>query len=265
MTSDKRPIASFLFFGPTGVGKTELAKAVAAEYYGDEKMMIRLDMSEYQEEENVARMIGRSEGEKFEGGYLTEAVRQKPFSLILLDEIEKANPRVLDLFLQILDEGTITDGLGRKITFKNTIIIATSNMASRQIADLIDKGEKYHDVLNQVNPELRKYLRIEFMNRFDKIIMFRPLTKIDVLKITAIMMDKVKAHLSDQNIQLVYSPILLEELAKLGYNRLYGARELARVIQENVEDKIAEVILEKGIKSGAVINFNKLNDVSVKN
>ena len=261
LTSDKRPIASFLFFGPTGVGKTELSKAVAAVYYGDEKMMIRLDMSEYQEEQNVSRLIGKAEGEKFEGGYLTEAVRQKPFSLILLDEIEKANPRVLDLFLQILDEGTITDGMGRKITFKNTIIIATSNVASREIADAMDKGEKYGAVLEKIMPQLRKFLRVEFLNRFDKVVMFRPLTMIDVTRIASIMMDKVKAKLSEQGIQLVYSKELLEEVSKLGYNKVYGARELQRVIQDNVEDKIATIMLEKNIKSGGVIEFTNLNKI----
>jgi ATP-dependent Clp protease ATP-binding subunit ClpC len=264
LTSSKRPIASLLFFGPTGVGKTELAKALAASYYGDEKDMIRIDMSEYQEEENLARLIGQNEGDDFKGGYLTEAVREHPFSLVLLDEIEKANPKVLDLFLQILDEGSVTDGMGRKIEFQNTIIIATSNVASKEIADLISKGKNYREVLEDVMPKLRKYLRVEFINRFDKVIMFKPLSKIDILQVTALMLNKVKNKLSESDIQLNFGPELVEQVARLGYNPIYGARELNRVIQDNVEDKIATTILEKNLKAGAIILINNLENIEVK-
>jgi len=264
LAGSKRPIASFLFFGPTGVGKTELAKAVAHTYYGNEKLMIRVDMSEYQEEENLKRLIGHPDAGEFEGGYLTEAVRSKPFSLVLLDEIEKANPRVLDLFLQILDEGSVTDGLGRTIDFSNTILIATSNAASAEIADLIEAGKKYKEVFAKVMPTLRKFMRVEFLNRFDRVIMFKPLLRIEIERIAALLMEKEKVSLSEKGINLVFEKKLLEELAELGYNPLYGARELRRVIQDNVEDKIASMIIKKEVKSGGELVLHSLKNFEVK-
>jgi len=264
LTSDKRPIASFLFFGPTGVGKTELAKAVAAQYYGDEKHMIRVDMSEYQEEQNLQRLIGHETEGEFKGGYLTEAVRKKPFSLVVLDEIEKANPKVLDLFLQILDEGSVTDGVGRKVDFTNTIIIATSNAASREIADLISKGMKYKEVYASIMPKLRQFLRVEFLNRFDRVIMFKPLLPIEVGQIAGLLMNKKRDKLKEKGMKLRFTKELLYDLAKEGYSPMYGARELHRVIQDKVENRIAELIISGKVKSGGEIIIKNLQDFSVK-
>ncbi|KXK26791.1 MAG: ATP-dependent Clp protease ATP-binding subunit ClpE [candidate division WS6 bacterium OLB20] len=263
LVSGKRPIATFLFFGPTGVGKTELSKALTAVYYGDEKLMIRLDMSEYQEETNLDRLIGKSVDGRFEGGYLTEAVRNRPYSLLLLDEIEKANPRVLDLFLQVLDEGSMTDGLGRKVDFTNTIIIATSNVGTREISELTTRGTPYEQIRKQVQPILAKYLRVEFLNRFDKVILFRPLVPLEVQKVAEIMMQKQAKTLEEKGITLTYTPQLLEELARKGYNPVYGARELRRVIQDEVENKIAKLIVAGNLDYGDRLHITSLEKIDV--
>lgn len=264
LAGSKRPIASFLFFGPTGVGKTELAKAVTAVYYGDEKLMIRIDMSEYQEEENLKRLIGYAEEGEFLGGYLTEAVRTKPFSLILLDEIEKANPKVLDLFLQVLDEGHMTDGMGRDVDFTNTIIISTSNVASGQIADLISQGRRYHEVLDIIKPQLHKFLRVEFLNRFDRIVMFKPLLLLEVQQIAKLLMDKEAEKLKEKGMTLTYQAPVLLELAKLGYNPMFGARELRRVFLDEVEDRLAQLIINGKVKSGSKIEIISLDNIQIR-
>ena len=264
LQNSNRPIASFLFFGPTGVGKTELAKALTAEYFGDEKLMIRLDMSEYQEAENLKRLIGEAKQSEFEGGYLTEAVRSKPYSLILLDEVEKANVKVLDLFLQVLDEGHLTDGFGRKVSFKNTIIIMTSNANSYQIAEMINKGYKYIDVYRQVIAELRKVFRVEFLNRFDKVIMFKPLRPMELLQVTNLMLLKVKRALADKGVEFTYTENLLRDIVNEGFDPVYGARELRRVIQDELEDKIAQLIISKELHSGAILEFNSLTDYKIR-
>jgi ATP-dependent Clp protease ATP-binding subunit ClpC len=259
----KRPIASFLFFGPTGVGKTEVAKTLAATYYGDEKMMTRFDMSEFQEEKNLERLIGFTENGKFIGGYLTEAVRAKPYSLLLIDEIDKANPKVLDLFLQILDEGFITDGSGRKVDFSNTIIIATSNAGSRQIAELIGEGMKYDDVYTQVLPVLRQVFRIEFLNRFDKVIMFKPLLPLEVENIAGHMLEEINKNLMEKGYRIEYTDKVLAELVQGGYNPMYGAREIRRVIQEKIEDVVAEGIVKGELTAGKTLRFSELDNYSI--
>ncbi len=264
LAGKNRPIASFLFFGPTGVGKTEVAKTLAHVYFGDEKLLTRLDMSEFQEDENVKRLIGYMNGDDFIEGVLTGKVREKPFSLILLDEIEKANFKVLDLFLQVLDEGYITDGAGRKVSFKSTIIIATSNIASRDIAKAIEAGLSYEETFKLATKKLKEVLRIEFINRFDKVIMFKPLTRVEVEKIAGLMLDKLKQKLLDEGIELVYKEKVLFDLVRLGYSKTFGARELRRTIQDIIENKVAELIIAGKIKSGQRLVLNSINNFGVE-
>ncbi|MBD3280568.1 AAA domain-containing protein [Candidatus Dojkabacteria bacterium] len=258
LAGGSRPVASFLFFGPTGVGKTEVARTLTEVYFGKEDLLTRLDMSEYQETENVKRLIGYMEGNEFVGGALTEKVREKPFSLVLLDEIEKANPKVLDLFLQVLDEGIITDGAGRRVDFRNTIIIATSNIGSGKIAAAIEGGKSYEETSRIAQAELKKSLRIEFLNRFDKVIMFKPLTKPEIEKIAGLMMEKVVDKLNGQGIDLEYGEKLLQDLAEKGYSPIFGAREMRRVIQDEVESKVAEMIVSGKLKSGDSLKMEGL-------
>lgn len=264
LSSKNRPIASFLFFGPTGVGKTEVAKTLASVYFGSEKLVTRLDMSEFQEESNVNRLIGYKSGDDFIEGQLVKNVREHPFSLILLDEIEKANPRVLDLFLQVLDEGHITDGIGRKVDFKNTIIIATSNVGSSEIANALQLGKRYEETYRLANEELKKNLRIEFLNRFDKVIMFKPLTRVEVEKIADLMLKKLKYRLLEQGIDLNYSSKVLSQLVEVGYSPVYGARELNRMIQDRLETQIADLIVGGKLKSGQEVYFNSLEKFSIR-
>jgi len=266
LTNSKKPIASFLFYGPTGVGKTEVAKTLADVYYGSENLLIRLDMSEFQEDQNLNRIIGYTDDKgNFIGGYLTEAVRSRPFSLVLLDEIEKANKKVLDLFLQVLDEGTLMDGLGRKVDFTNTIIIMTSNFGSDLIAKEIYEGRKYHDVEKDVTNKLRESYRIEFLNRFDKLIMFRPLSMMEIEQIVMLMLKKIDDNLMQKGIGISWNEATLVELADLGYSEMYGARELKRIVQENIENKLADLIIQGKLRSGSEAVFNGLSVQQVVN
>jgi ATP-dependent Clp protease ATP-binding subunit ClpC len=258
----KRPIANFLFLGPTGVGKTELAKTVAEVYFGHENYMVRLDMSEYQRQESLEKMIGSPDGIL---GYLTEAVRKAPFCLILLDELEKAHPDILNLFLQVMDDGRMTDGQGRTIDFTNCIIIATSNIGAVYIQDQIKAGTSIEQIKQSlINDQLNKYLKPEFINRFDGVVVFKPLSLEDVESITKLMLNKVKRLLDIKGIGLEYENEAVRKLAVLGFDPKFGARPLRRLIQEKIENEIANTILEKGIKRRDIIVIDSEAKISVR-
>ena len=246
LKDNTRPIASFLFLGPTGVGKTELAKTVSEVYFGDENYMIRLDMSEYQEASSVNKIIGDANGVI---GYLTEAVRKKPFSLILLDEIEKAHPDILNLFLQLLDDGRLTDGQGRTISFFQSIIIATSNIGSLTIQDSMRQGVDV-EVIKQdlIDNQLNKYMRPELINRFDGIVVFKPLTEENIVVIATLMLKKIKKSLAEKGVNFQADKDGVAILAKAGYDPKFGARPLRRLLQERVEDEIANLFLANKLK-----------------
>lgn len=254
-----RPIGSFLFLGPTGVGKTELSKALAEALFGNETAMIRVDMSEYMEPHSVAKLIGSPPGYVGydEGGQLTEKIRRKPYSVILFDEIEKAHPDVMNMLLQILDDGRLTDAQGRTVNFKNTVIIMTSNVGARAITDKNTLGfsnnsknsneeqeKEYETIKKDVMAELKKQFRPEFINRIDDIIVFHKLTNEDIGKIIDIMLKQVQKRLKEQEYEVEIDGSVKELVAKKGIDTNYGARPLKRAIQSNVEDKIAEAILD---------------------
>jgi ATP-dependent Clp protease ATP-binding subunit ClpC len=248
VTVRKGPMGTFLFLGPTGVGKTETSKALAEIYFGSEERMIRLDMSEFQAVSDIPRLLG-SPGEE---GLLTTKVRENPFSLILLDEIEKAHPNILNLFLQVLDEGFLTDGLGRKIDFKNSIIIATSNAGYKIILDALKEKAEW----SEVKEKLLDYLfeegtfRPEFINRFDAVVVFSPLSKANLLDIAELMLQSLKKNLKEKNIEFIITEPLKEKIVELGYDPTFGAREMRRVIQDKVENVLAKAILSNQIKRG---------------
>jgi len=260
ISEENRPIASFIFLGPTGVGKTELAKALAESLFNDENTLIRIDLSEYQERHSVARLIGSPPGYVGyeEGGQLTEAIRRKPYSVILFDEIEKAHPDVFNLFLQILDDGRLTDGKGRVVSFKNTVIIMTSNLGS----EITVRGEKANDELWQL---LRKTFRPEFLNRIDQIIVFDSLTHDQLLQIVDLQLSKIGNRLTQQNIFLKVTPEAKKLLAKLGYNPDFGARPLKRAIQDHILDELALRLIEGKIAPGTTITVDTVDQKIVLN
>lgn len=262
MKDSKRPIASFLFLGPTGVGKTELAKAVSAIYFGSEDYLIRLDMSEYQNQDSVRKMIGDVDGTL---GYLTEAVRKKPFSLVLLDEVEKAHPDILNLFLQMLDDGRLTDGQGRTISFSESIIIATSNIGAIFIQDQI-KAKTSLNIIKQelIDNQLREHMRPELINRFDGIIVFKPLDEENIFTITTLMLKKIKKILADKGIGLKADKDGVTILARAGYDPKFGARPLRRLLQERVEDVVANKILAGELKRRDQVVINNKAEITVE-
>ncbi len=265
-----RPIGSFLFLGPTGVGKTELSKALAESLFGNENAMIRIDMSEYMEPHSVAKLIGSPPGYVGfdEGGQLTEKIRRKPYSVILLDEIEKAHPDVMNMLLQILDDGRLTDSQGRTVNFRNTVIIMTSNIGARLITDKSTLGftaatnqkeetqKEYESIKKDVMGELKRQFRPEFINRIDEIIVFHKLTDDDVKQIIEIMLKQVQERLEKQNINIEIDESVKELISKKGVDTNYGARPLKRAIQNILEDKIAEEILDGNIKQNKKVKLS---------
>jgi ATP-dependent Clp protease ATP-binding subunit ClpC len=263
----KRPIGSFIFLGPTGVGKTELAKTLASFLFGDEEAIIRMDMSEYMERHTVSRLIGSPPGYvgHEEGGQLTEKVRRKPYSVILFDEIEKAHPDVFNTLLQILEDGRLTDSKGKTVDFKNTVIIATSNIGSQLISDISegkfgfesksDKEENidYEKSKDQLLAELKKHFRPEFLNRIDEIIVFHSLNKSQIKQIVSLMLGEVGQLLQGQNIKLEVSTKAKDLLVKQGYNPTFGARPLRRVIQKKIENPLSLALLSGKFKGGDVV------------
>ncbi len=263
LQDDNRPIGSFIFLGTTGVGKTELARALAEFLFDDEHAMVRIDMSEYMEKFSVSRLIGAPPGYVGyeEGGQLTEAVRRKPYSVVLLDEIEKAHPDVFNVLLQVLDEGRLTDSQGRTVNFKNTIIIMTSNLGSHLIQEHLqlmnerNREEIIGDLKMKLVDLLKATIRPEFLNRIDDIILFNPLTQKEIRAIVDIQVKYLSERLSKNNIKLIIDSDVKDWIGKLGFDIQYGARPLKRTIQKNIANPLAEKVLEDGILPGDTIRI----------
>ncbi len=269
LQNENRPIGSFMFLGPTGVGKTELTKALAENLFGNENQLIRLDMSEFMEAHSVSKLIGSPPGYVGydEGGQLTEQVRRKPYSIVLFDEIEKAHPDVFNMLLQILDDGRLTDSTGRTVSFKNTVIIMTSNAGARNIVEhhsigfmnKEDSKKDYEKTRDEVMAELKKIFRPEFLNRLDDIIVFKKLSNESIEKITKIMLDEFIKRLENKNIKVDVSDDVIKYISKVGFDDTYGARPLRRAIQSKIEDKFAEEMLDGNIKENSNVKID-LND-----
>lgn len=270
ISDEKRPIASFIFMGPTGVGKTELVKALAEEIYHDEKALIKIDMSEFMERHNTSRLTGTTAGYVGydDGGSLTETVRRRPYSVVLFDEIEKAHPDVFNMLLQILEDGILTDGKGRRVDFRNTIIVMTSNIGASRLTEkagpigfatakeeLKAAENEYSVIKDEVMGELKNYFRPEFINRVDKIVMFNPLTHDNVKQIVKLTVDKLQSRLNEKNITLQLLPTALDFLAKESYDEKYGARPARRKIQDLVQDPLTTMILDGSVTEGDVVQL----------
>jgi ATP-dependent Clp protease ATP-binding subunit ClpC len=258
----KRPVGSFIFLGPTGVGKTELARALAEFLFGDENAMIRIDMSEYMEKFSVSRLLGAPPGYVGyeEGGFLTEKVRRRPYSVVLFDEIEKAHPDVFNMLLQVLDDGRLTDSLGHVVDFKNTILIMTSNLGTNLIGKRVSPGflqdsadENYERMKERVLDELKRAFRPEFINRIDEVIVFHPLSEDHIKGIVRLMIGRVNKQLEEKSIRIELNAEAEELLLRKGYDATYGARQLRRTIQKHIEDPLAEAIVSGQIQEGARI------------
>ena len=270
LQNENRPIGSFMFLGPTGVGKTELTKALAENLFGNETQMIRLDMSEFMEAHSVSKLIGSPPGYVGydEGGQLTEQVRRKPYSIVLFDEIEKAHPDVFNMLLQILDDGRLTDSTGRTVSFRNTVIIMTSNAGARNIvehhsigfASKEDSKKDYEKTKSEVMSELKKIFRPEFLNRLDDIIVFKKLSNESIKKITKLMLDEFIKRVEKKNIKVTISDDVIKYISKVGFDDTYGARPLRRAIQTNIEDKFAEEMLDLNIKENSSVKIDLKDD-----
>lgn len=269
LTEGARPIATLLFLGPTGVGKTELARALAWTVFGDEDAMIRIDMSEYMERHAVSRLVGAPPGYVGydEGGQLTERVRRRPYAVVLLDEIEKAHPDVHNVLLQVFDDGRLTDGKGRTVDFTNTVIIATSNVGADLIQENLREASQggglgYEELKEQVSERLRGHFRPEFLNRIDEIVLFHALDQAQIRQIVELTLTRLERTARGQGIDLVWDESLLEHLAEAGYQPEYGARELQRLIRNDVESQLASEILGGAIQPGdqVRVGYDPTND-----
>jgi ATP-dependent Clp protease ATP-binding subunit ClpB len=255
----RRPIGSFIFLGPTGVGKTELAKTLAAALFDTEDNMVRLDMSEYQERHTVSRLVGAPPGYVGyeEGGQLTEAVRRKPYAVVLLDEIEKAHPDVFNTLLQVLDDGRLTDAQGRTVDFRNTVIIMTSNIGSEYLLEGVTPGgEIKPEGRDLVMTALRHHFRPEFLNRVDEIVLFKPLTEPEIEQIVELMISDLRRRLADRRITLRLTPAARGFIARQGFDPVYGARPLRRYIAREVETRVGRALLTGEVQDGATVTVD---------
>jgi ATP-dependent Clp protease ATP-binding subunit ClpB len=263
MKDPNRPIGSFLFMGPTGVGKTELARALAQFLFDSDDALVRLDMSEYMEKHSVSRLVGAPPGYVGyeEGGQLSEAVRRHPYSVVLLDEVEKAHPDVFNILLQVLDDGRITDSQGRTVDFRNTVIVMTSNIGSEHILDVSGDDSQYETMRNRVMNALRSHFRPEFLNRVDDTILFHTLSRDEMRHIIRIQLKRVESLLREQKISFDISQAACDFLVEKGYDPVYGARPLKRAIQREIENPLATKILENTFISGDTVYIDKGENV----
>jgi ATP-dependent Clp protease ATP-binding subunit ClpB len=265
LSDPNRPNGSFLFLGPTGVGKTELCKTLAKFLFDTEDSMVRIDMSEFMEKHAVARLIGAPPGYVGyeQGGYLTEAVRRKPYSVILFDEVEKAHPDVFNILLQVLEDGRLTDSQGRTVDFKNTVIVMTSNMGSdliQQYSGSADEKKSYDEMKNMLMDVIGNHFRPEFINRIDEIVVFHPLAKEQIKAIAAIQVERLLQRLKDNGFEVTVSDVLLEKLAEAGFDPVFGARPLKRAIQNQLEDPLSKAILSGDIQPHTSISLDVEGD-----